>query len=189
MNEPIDQALFDAVMAEKPDTSDLEVGDIAVYFGGYLAGAKTAARLAATRPAMPSDEELRERVIWTLVHHPMKYAIATEDLEPLADKLLSILAAQRPVAPDWVADVITERESQDQHWGMVTSNPHTPVEWMSILMKQVGQAAESSNTAHWYGPNDQNIRRQLIQIMAVSVAILDQQEALSAAIAQIGADQ
>lgn len=78
-------------------------------------------------------------------------------------------------------DLTNERYRQDQRWG---EQNHTPIEWISILLEEVGSqrvpvlrttrgSAQQANHVHWHKHNDQavtallNYREELIQVAAV----------------------
>ncbi|MCU7521953.1 MAG: hypothetical protein HF312_17190 [Ignavibacteria bacterium] len=72
--------------------------------------------------------------------------------------------------------VDAERNYQDWKWG--EDNPHTLPEWYLILGKQVGQLGEAINAVLYnYDDGDvTKIKKELVEIAAVCVAILEQRE-------------
>lgn len=81
-----------------------------------------------------------------------------------------------PVATgDAIEAVVAERRDQDRQWG---EQNHNPVEWLSILAEEVGEAAQMANAMHWhpergYDGNRGAFRDELIQIAAVAVAAVE----------------
>lgn len=68
-------------------------------------------------------------------------------------------------------EIEKERKRQDAKWGPIPRNL-TMYEWLTILMEEVGEAAEAILN------NDiDNLYGELIQIAAVAVAILEEIEA------------
>lgn len=73
-------------------------------------------------------------------------------------------------------DVFLEREAQDAKWG---EQNHSPIEWMSILTEEVGEAAEAANHVRW-GMTTESLhearkafREELVQVAAVAVAAIE----------------
>ncbi len=69
-------------------------------------------------------------------------------------------------------EIVKERKRQDQKWG---EQNHEPVEWMSVLIEEVGEAGKAvledrlkhnTNGLH-------NYREELIQIAAVTIAMIE----------------
>ena len=76
-----------------------------------------------------------------------------------------------------VAEVIAERHGQNSKWG---PQNHSPLEWMAILVEEVGEAQEEALEHHWEGkhyPEDperlQRYRAELVQVAAVAVAAIE----------------
>lgn len=63
-----------------------------------------------------------------------------------------------------------ERLSQDEKWG---EQDHSKETWLTILMEEVGEAAQA--TLHWRfgGHHAQGLRQELIQVAAVAVAMVE----------------
>lgn len=77
-----------------------------------------------------------------------------------------------------VADEVQdERRKQDRKWG---PQNHTPLEWMAILVEEVGEAQKEALEYHWRGkyyPDDverlARYRAELVQVAAVAVAAIE----------------
>jgi NTP pyrophosphatase (non-canonical NTP hydrolase) len=71
-----------------------------------------------------------------------------------------------------VLDTIrAERARQDLKWG---EQHHHPLEWLSILGEEAGEACKAANEAHWrQGGNWQLYYDELVQVAAVAVAALE----------------
>lgn len=74
-----------------------------------------------------------------------------------------------------VADeVLLERQRQDEKWG---EQNHHPMEWLTILGEEVGEANKAALEAHFKGYGAQgdwsNYRAELIQVAAVAVAMVE----------------
>lgn len=80
-----------------------------------------------------------------------------------------------------IVEVIEERERQNQLWGV---QRHDYNWWMSILMEEVGEAAEEINNYNFSdGPLSDvgrealfNLRKEMTQVAAVAVAIVEHLE-------------
>ena len=70
-----------------------------------------------------------------------------------------------------LADVITERQRQDIKWG--PQQDHTPLEWLSILGEEYGEACQATNKAYWGNRPWAAYRDELIQVAAVAVAMVE----------------
>lgn len=73
--------------------------------------------------------------------------------------------------------VTDERGKQLEKWGVQN---HSPLEWMAILVEEVGEAQKEALEHHWEGnhyPIDpdrlQRYRAELIQVAAVAVAAIE----------------
>lgn len=79
---------------------------------------------------------------------------------------------------DIMQEVLEERKRQDSKWG---EQNHEPSVWLSILTEEVGEASEAFLAAHFM-PNSaeprrgesnyQDMRKELIQVAAVAIAIV-----------------
>lgn len=77
-------------------------------------------------------------------------------------------------------EVSKERERQDQKWG---EQNHAPFAYLSILMEEVGEAAQAANDAHVWGHGTdtrhwervrlEHLRNELVQVAAVAVAMIE----------------
>lgn len=85
-----------------------------------------------------------------------------------------------PVASrlDQVMDEVrAERASQDAKWG---EQNHEPYQWLSILMEEVGEAAQAANdsrdmrkTLAEQAYKQEQYRAELIQVAAVAIAMIE----------------
>ncbi len=73
--------------------------------------------------------------------------------------------------------VTDERGNQVQKWGVQN---HSPLEWMAILVEEVGEAQKEALEHHWAGthyPVDEfrllRLRAELVQVAAVAVAMIE----------------
>lgn len=73
--------------------------------------------------------------------------------------------------------VVDERDKQDRKWG---PQNHSPIEWMAILVEEVGEAQKEALEHHWAGthyPVDEfrllRLRAELVQVAAVAVAAIE----------------
>jgi NTP pyrophosphatase (non-canonical NTP hydrolase) len=72
-----------------------------------------------------------------------------------------------------IQDVLEERRRQDGKWG---EQNHDPFTYLTILMEEVGEAAQAALEAR-YGADDASrlaqFRKETVQVAAVAVAILE----------------
>lgn len=71
-----------------------------------------------------------------------------------------------------VDQILDERLAQDEKWG---EQNHNPVEWMSILMEEVGEASKEAIENH-FNPDTTNLdkyRCEMIQVAAVALAMIE----------------
>jgi hypothetical protein len=73
--------------------------------------------------------------------------------------------------------VTDERGNQLTKWGV---QDHSPIEWMAILVEEVGEAQKEALEHHWAGthyPVDEfrliRLRAELVQVAAVAVAAIE----------------
>jgi hypothetical protein len=66
--------------------------------------------------------------------------------------------------------VIEERKRQDAKWGVQNRDP---MEWIAILMEEVGEFSQEALRRHFSGRHNQNLRAELIQVAAVAVAMIE----------------
>lgn len=76
-------------------------------------------------------------------------------------------------------DVGDERERQNEKWG---EQNHTPMEWLPILMEEVGEVAKAALEQH-FSENGydqytdvaslQELRKEMVQVAAVAVAMVE----------------
>lgn len=80
---------------------------------------------------------------------------------------------------DVAGEVMQERGRQDQKWGL---QDHTPVEWISILGEEFGEAAQAANDIYFVLENCNQetrartlneFREELLQVAAVAVAAVE----------------
>lgn len=72
-----------------------------------------------------------------------------------------------------VRDVFTERNSQDEQWGV---QKHHPAYWLAILGKQMGQMGTAILNREWWTDKDKataELRHEGIQLVAVGLAMLE----------------
>lgn len=80
---------------------------------------------------------------------------------------------------DWIfAAIKAERTRQDRKWGPVTTRQHGLDRWMTILGEEYGEACRcvlEANPLEEQLPGDWilKLRKELIQVAAVSVAMLE----------------
>ncbi len=67
------------------------------------------------------------------------------------------------------AAVDRERAFQDKKWGDVYTHGHSLQDWLNIMMKELGEAAIELTQG-----DSLNARRELLQVVAVGVAALEQ---------------
>lgn len=71
-------------------------------------------------------------------------------------------------------EIMDEREIQNLEWG---KQDHSPMEWLAILGEEVGEANKAALEAHFkeHYPkgNWENYRKELIQVAAVTVAMIE----------------
>ena len=66
---------------------------------------------------------------------------------------------------DVLKEVASERGRQLQLWGTQT---HEPDRWLSILMEEIGEAAQAYNDGHLA-----HYREELVQVTAVACAMIE----------------
>lgn len=74
-----------------------------------------------------------------------------------------------------LTDVVDERHRQDMRWGQ---QDHSPIEWMAILMEEVGEVSKEVCEHHFQYKGDQKerslrMRKELVQVAAVAVAMIE----------------
>lgn len=78
---------------------------------------------------------------------------------------------------DIYAEILQERERQIVKWGVQN---HKPIEYLSILMEEVGEVAREALENHFtdFYPTHSldNYRKELIQVAAVAVAMIESLE-------------
>jgi len=66
-----------------------------------------------------------------------------------------------------------ERDFQDEKWGGVEENPHSILEWVTIMERELQEAKEA-----WFqGPTkdvSEDMLSEIVQVVAVGIACLDQ---------------
>jgi len=71
---------------------------------------------------------------------------------------------------DTVVEAIRrERTYQDKKWGALQDNPHTLLEWLAIVRRELEEADVA-----WLSADDDNCQRELLQVATVIVACLEQ---------------
>lgn len=71
-----------------------------------------------------------------------------------------------------LSEVFQERKKQNSKWGI---QDHSPAEYLMILGEEVGEANKAALEAHfkYEGANWEEYRKELIQIAAVAVAMVE----------------
>lgn len=69
-----------------------------------------------------------------------------------------------------LSDVLIERTSQDQKWGIQN---HGVSAWMLILAEEFGEAAKEANEMHFRQKDSRDYREELVQVAAVAVAAIE----------------
>lgn len=69
-----------------------------------------------------------------------------------------------------MADVWNERYRQDEKWGIQN---HTPVEWLPILIEEVGEVAKEIFESNYAQIPSENYRTELIHVAAVAIAMIE----------------
>lgn len=76
-----------------------------------------------------------------------------------------------------MADILAERHGQLAKWGVQN---HSPIEWMSILVEEVGEASKEAHEYHFAGVHYEldsqrlhRLRAELVQVAAVAVAMIE----------------
>lgn len=67
-------------------------------------------------------------------------------------------------------EVLEERYRQEQKWG---EQNHSPAEYLMILGEEVGEANKAALEAHFQGNSLSDYRKELIQVAAVAVAMIE----------------
>lgn len=67
-------------------------------------------------------------------------------------------------------EVVAERLRQEQKWG---PQNHRQVVWLSILAEEFGEAAKEVNEFHFMRKGSADLRTELIQTIAVGVAMVE----------------
>lgn len=66
--------------------------------------------------------------------------------------------------------IIDERKYQDKKWGTIKQHPHTILEWVTIMEKELAEAKK----AFFQRPADVLMLVEILQVVAVGVACLQQ---------------
>ena len=69
-------------------------------------------------------------------------------------------------------EIKKERAAQDKKWGVQN---HHPIEWCAILGEEVGEVQKAALESHFNYKitNPENYRKELIQVAAVAVAMVE----------------
>ena len=67
-----------------------------------------------------------------------------------------------------LANIIRERERQDDLWGKATERDYTPEKWLAVLVEEVGEVAKSIQDGEV-----ENLKEELTQVAAVAIAFLE----------------
>lgn len=65
--------------------------------------------------------------------------------------------------------VTAERLVQDVKWGQQN---HAPVEWLAILIEEIGEFARAEMEHRYRGDSPRKMREELVQVAAVAMAML-----------------
>ena len=63
-----------------------------------------------------------------------------------------------------------ERRRQDEKWSVRDQHP---MEWLSILGEEYGEACRAANEGHWENKGYANYRKELIETAAVAIAAIE----------------
>jgi len=72
--------------------------------------------------------------------------------------------------PHALFDVLMERRRQDATWG---EQNHVPLEWLSVLGEEVGEACQAANKAYWGDESQQRYREEMVHVAAVALAAIE----------------
>ncbi len=140
-----------------------------------------------------SDEALVHVGLRALEDERPRHRVELLDILTIVEGVRAALASSTVAAvevPEWVGDILNEREAQNQKWGV---QRHSWPEWLSILTEEVGEAARDANKTYWADNLDTRtnhillLRGELIQTAAVAVQIIEHIDELVAAIASASA--
>ena len=67
-------------------------------------------------------------------------------------------------------DILQERGRQERIW---SEQNHTPAEWLLILGEEFGEACRAAADMKWRGMGVTDYRKELIQVAAVAVAMIE----------------
>ena len=74
-------------------------------------------------------------------------------------------------------EIRAERERQDEKWG---KQNHTPMEWLPIIMEEVGEASKHALEGHFLSSSDysqhlsyQQYRKELIHIAVAAINAME----------------
>ena len=67
-------------------------------------------------------------------------------------------------------EISQERTRQQQKWGVQT---HSIAEWMMILGEEYGEACKAGNEVYFRDDSLAKFRKELVQTMAVALAIIE----------------
>lgn len=69
-----------------------------------------------------------------------------------------------------LVDVLVERGRQDAKWG---EQNHHPIDYLAILVEEVGELAQAALKARFEGDDSDRIREEAVQVAAVALAIVE----------------
>lgn len=97
-----------------------------------------------------------------------KYKTAAEAIAEYRD----IMDSDHFIMPEALEDVLLERGKQELKWG---EQNHDPFEYLTILMEEVGEAAQAAlHCHHGYDPDAlAHFRTEMVQTAAVALAIVE----------------
>lgn len=70
-----------------------------------------------------------------------------------------------------IEEILKERRNQDEKWG---EQNHKPIEWIAILMEEVGEASKEIVNEYFIGVNSKDsYRKEMIQVAAVALHMIE----------------
>lgn len=73
---------------------------------------------------------------------------------------------------DYLSKVSDERQKQQQQWGDIHDDDHSPLEWAGLIVEYLGEYAKEGNK---YG-NDKRMLLALIKVGALAMSAYDAAE-------------
>ena len=88
----------------------------------------------------------------------------------MAEGMFLHLTDSREKEPEAILELARERDRQQQKWGIQT---HSIAEWLMILGEEYGEACKAGNECYFRDDSLKILRKELIQTMAVALAIIE----------------